>query len=332
MGIAAAVATGCGGGGATDGAGGSTSSSTSTGTSTGTGSGGSGGGSAFAFCPVQHTITTDGQEVIVCDTAFDTAPFVHLPPAETGAGAVDYLALSLCQSFLDRDGKAHMLSPSAPMQSLCNGPDVNHDYELLGHAFSIYRARLDADGAVTDFARWGVIDEKNLLRRFTGLELDGTISAKIGDTYEAVPSMPIHLSLGQPALLTANPDGTSIYQIPATVSNLKNPAITADGKCIAAILGAPNEPFAGAKEVSISLSRVPSMHGPGDDQMIMEFFVDKVSMGSTMAPTWYFGPSSLFHAPAGPLPVYEGIGHGTPGSLPNLTLTPVTTGGGGCAL
>jgi hypothetical protein len=333
MALAASVATGCGGGGATDGSGGSTSASTSgaTSTSTGTGSGGSGGGQAFAFCPAQHPITTAGKEVIVCDTAYDKSPFVHLPPAEAGAAPIDYMALAHCASFIDRDGKEHKLAPTAPVQALCTGPDVGQDYELQGHAFAVYRTTLDAGGLVTAFERWGVVDEKILLRPFSGIQLEGTISGKTGDVYEAVPSVPIRLTLGQPALLTDKPDGTSVYQVTATIDNLSKTVMTAGGTCMAAIAGGPKEPYPGAKEVTLSLTRIPSMHGPGDDEVILEYFIDKVSMGSAMGPMWYFGPESLFLAPGGPLPDFVGTGHGTPGSLPNLALKVVTTGGGGCA-
>ena len=63
---------------------------------------------------------------------------------------------------------------------------------------------------------------------------------------------------------------------------------------------------------------------------MIEYLVDKSCAGSAMGPMWYFGPEALIGSSAVSFPAYVGIGHGTPGSLPNLDLAPVKGGGGEC--
>lgn len=325
MGLTAMVAMGCGGGSSPGGTGGSSSTTTSGGT--GGGSGG-GGGDPSALCPEQHVISAGGHDVIVCDTSFTEAPFVHLPDAEVG---VDYMAMRGCIAFIDRAGKERALAPALPASSLCADAQGLTGPEALAHAFALYRTTLDAEGRVSAFTRWAVIDEKNLLRPFAGITLEGKISAKKGDGFDFDPSLPLRLSLGLPAVLTKQDDGTTVYQIPAMVENLDTAQKGSDGSCFPALQGPATDPFSAAKQATLSLYRVPSMHGPGDDELVIEYFVDEVSAGSAMGQTWYFGPEMLFAAAPGTLPVYDGIGHGTPGSLPNLHLVQVSGGGGVCS-
>src|SRR5215471_9792250 len=95
-GLVALAAVACGGGGNET----SSNPSTSSSTGGGGGMGGGGGSGPFQICPEQHVLQSG---VIVCDKAFDTAPFVHLPPA---GGLNDYYALD-CKDFTDRDGNHH---------------------------------------------------------------------------------------------------------------------------------------------------------------------------------------------------------------------------------
>ncbi len=331
MAMTVMVTVGCGGSATPGGTGGGGSTTGSTGSGGAGGGGGSGGGQPFALCPTQHVITTKGHDVIVCDTAFDEAPFVHLPPAEAGPPHVDYVSMRACGSFVDRQGKQLELAPGLPSGSLCDDTGGLPNDEALGHAFALYRATLDDQGRVSAFTRWAVIDEKNLLRVFAGRTLEGKISAKNGDTFDFEPALPLRLSLGQPAVLTEQADGTTVYQIPTTIQNLSEATKGSDGSCLPALAGSAKDPFPGAKQVTLSLYRVPSMHGSGDDELVIEYLVDQNSAGSTMGQMWYFGPESLFLASPGALPTYDGIGHGTPGSLPNLKLTPVEGGGGACS-
>ncbi len=74
-------------------------------------------------------------------------------------------------------------------------------------------------------------------------------------------------------------------------------------------------------------SRVPSMHGLFDDVSTIAYN----DSNSVMAGALYFDPFDLLGSKDLTLSSYEGIGHGTPGSLPNLSLHVVTSGGAACA-
>ncbi len=90
-------------------------------------------------------------------------------------------------------------------------------------------------------------------------------------------------------------------------------------------------PFGAAAQVRIQFYRVPSMHLPGDDEGVVEYFLDGTSNGSGMDPAWFSPVSALTSTkPATPLGEYSGFGHGTPGYVPTLQLNLVPSGGGVC--
>jgi hypothetical protein len=293
IGMGMVVAMGSGGctGGETDGVG---------------GNGGTGGDApSFEACATQH-VGQDG--VIVCERAFDTAPFVHLPPSE---GKTSYMAMRGCESFVDRSGAVYQ----APALSLC----ANHETgapndEATGHAFAVYRVTLDADARVEAFERWAIIDEKNLLLPFTNVSLEGLVSKRDAEgKFELAATLPIRLATGAPKLVTTEADGTSTYEIESTVENLASGVMAADGSCMPALNAGVSAPFPGATKVVLGLSRVPSMHLSGDDQAVFDVRVDIAST-----------PLVLGH--------YDGVGHGTPGYIPSFSLGLATGGGGPCAL
>ncbi|MFO0617188.1 MAG: hypothetical protein U0414_31615 [Polyangiaceae bacterium] len=310
---------------ACDDGGSDTTSSTSSGSSMSTGAGGDGGAPSFEACAKQHP----SGDVLICDEAFDTTPFVHLPEPTLGE---DYMAMIGCDHFVDRDGAIHYRAASLP--PLCDDPDTGGgNAEAAGHAFSLYRTRLDAKGAVTAFTRKLVIDEKNILRPLVNASADGSISAKKADgTFDLAPTLPIRVRFGEPSVLEAKDDGTTIYSLAGSVENFSAGALAANGTCSPPLsLAGEANPFGGATEVVIRFYRVPSMHGAGDDEGVVEYFVGGTSVGSAMDPAW-FSPTSLLISttPNPPLAEYSGIGHGTPGSIPTLNLKVVTQGGGPC--
>ncbi len=69
------------------------------------------------------------------------------------------------------------------------------------------------------------------------------------------------------------------------------------------------------------------MHGLFDDVSTIAYN----DSNSVMAGALYFDPFDLLGSKGLTLSSYEGIGHGTPGSLPNLSLHVVTSGGAACA-
>ncbi|HRI68897.1 MAG TPA: hypothetical protein PK156_31925 [Polyangium sp.] len=283
----------------------------------------------YTICAEQHS-RTDG--VIICDKPFDTPPYVHLPPA---AGLNDYM-VSDCASLWDRSGNAR----TTIQGPLCDGANVD---EARLHAFSIYEVTLCGDSvdgpcgsgqpdAVWQFARYAVIDEKAFLAPFASSSAEGKISLRKADgSFELTPTLPIRISFGAPTVAMMQDDGTSAYRLDATVNNLTEGATAADGTCLAPLSAADSaNPFGAATQVSLTLTRVPSMHGAGDDEAVVEFFADGTSLGTDMAPSWFIGPKQLIATTPLAPGNYDAFGHGTPGAIPNLVVDLVSSGGTTC--
>src|SRR5262249_48600170 len=134
-----------------------------------------------------------------------------------------------------------------------------------------------------------------------------------------------------PAVLMDQSDDTTIYKLDAVVDTMSEGVTAADGKCLSPLSSAgESNPFGAAKQTKVTLTRVPSMHSAGDDEAVVEFFGDGRSMGSDMSPAWFLGPKDLIATkPLSPA-TYTGFGHGTPGSIPNLTVSIVKGGGMAC--
>lgn len=305
--------------------GGTTSSSGSTGSTTASSSStGAGGAPDFEACPKQHA----NGSVLVCDEAYGEAPFVHLPEA---SATEDYLAMVACDHFVDRDGATHAASPG--LVGLCEDAGGADNGEGLPHAFAVYRAALAADGSVTDFQRWLVVDEKNILRPLTNVAAEGLVSVKKGDgMYDLDPTIPVRVGFAAPTAIEQKPDGATVYGIDGVVENLASGVKGANGDCVAALSDAgADDPFGGATNVRIQFYRVPSMHGAGDDEGVVEFFVEGTSIGSAMNPAWFPSVAELIATkPSPPLGEFTAVGHGTPGYIPTLRLNVVSGGGGAC--
>jgi hypothetical protein len=303
-----------------------TTSSSSSSSST---SSSSGGFMPYTICAEQHT---RADKVIVCDKPFDAPPYVHLPPA---GGLTDYM-VSDCNSLWDRDGNAHA-SIQGP---LCDGSYVD---EARLHAFTIYEVTLCGDSidgpcgsgqplTVWQFAPYAVIDEKAFFAPIAGASAEGKVSVKkVDGSFELDPTLPVRVTFGAPAVLMEQSDETTSYHVDATIDNLKAGIMDAAGNCMASLASAgASNPFGSPMQVTLTLTRVPSMHSPGDDEAVIEFFADGQSLGSDMNPSWYFSPRDLIASTPLTAKMYEGFGHGTPGAIPNITLDIVQGGGSAC--
>jgi hypothetical protein len=311
-----------GSGGSDGSSGGSTGASTGTSTGTPTSSGGSesggseSGGDELQFCEEQHVETIDGQSVVVCDVAFTDPPFVHLPPSKQLAeGHVEaHLALR-GQGFTD-GGDAFPFT----------GTPEQFEAEALRHAFAIYRVELDDMGVVVGYAPAVYIDERNFLRAVAGQVMQGTIARKTGDSYESDPTVPIHVTFGAAELTDDTTPGMARYALPIAVNNLAGAVTGEDGTCLPSMASyGPENPFS-VYPSALVFARVPSMHGPFDDVATVAY----TDSASVMAGALYFDPLDLIQATAPKLDLYEGYGHGTPGSIPNLFVQPVSGGGADC--
>jgi hypothetical protein len=73
------------------------------------------------------------------------------------------------------------------------------------------------------------------------------------------------------------------------------------------------------------------MHDFGDQHFIMTWTVDGEYEGTLMNHAWYRGPIDIARGTLEVSATYEGMGHGTPGAIANLSVDLVDGGGEPCA-
>jgi hypothetical protein len=265
-------------------------------------------------CAKQHTSTTnEGNEVVVCDALYQEAPFVHLPQRDEDRAFAGIVG----RSFVTADGTAYPASG-------IGGEDKRH-------AVALYEVALD-DGTVTDFQPVLVFDEAIFIAPFMGRSFEGVITRSMGNESWALdPSLPVRIDV-QDAPMDGAADGAT-YEARATIANLGASVTAADGSCMPSLASyAAEAPFAAGANVELGLYRVPSMHSFGDDHFVMVWSVNGKFEGTLMGPAWYRGPLDVVRGTLAPAAEYLGMGHGTPGAIPELKLDAGTiVGGEACA-
>jgi hypothetical protein len=267
---------------------------------------------AIEFCAAQHAGTSDGDQVVICDELHAEAPFVHVPdPTDTKV-----IAGLQFDSFVTADGTSY------PYPGSASGDDA----EAERHAVALYELTLD-DGVVKTFRPVVIFDEALFVEPFMGRTFEGAISRRDGEQFTDEATLPLRLEvLEEPAEMSSLG-----YSAKARIANLETDVTAADGSCMPALSSYGDEaPFAEGASVEVVAGRSPWMHGAADDEFVLDVFVDGASIGSMMAPTWYRGPIDLVRDTLEPSETYQGIGHGSPGAIPNFTLELVDEGGEPC--
>jgi hypothetical protein len=273
------------------------------------------------WCAAWHEAATpDGYVVAVCDEAFPEAPYVAVPEDRrltvlVGSGV-----------FVDASG--------AELGALAW--DVA-ETEAVRHAFALYEVEPDGAGGVDAYAPVVFVDERRMLAPWLTSPLEGLVSRRTvqddgSEEFELTPSVPLRLELEE--LVSTEDaslaDGALRYTLRYRVANLDAAVTAADGSCLPSLRSyGEADAFHGVTDVVIVGARTPSMHGFGDDAMVYEYLLDGVGRGSVMGPNWYVGPSAAWSEIPAP-PPYEGMGHGTPGSMPEIGLARVEGGGTPC--
>ena len=261
-------------------------------------------------CEKQHSATTsEGDAIVVCDALYTEAPFVHLPKLDGGrvfAGIVG-------RAFVTAEGASY----STPgMES-----------EDKRHGVALYELELDG-GTVERFQPVLQFNESIFMAPFMGRSFEGVISRSTGtQSWADAPSLPVRVNV-QAAPIDPPSAGTT-YEARATLTNLRTGVTAADGSCLPGLESYGAEaPFEAGADVELTLHRVPSMHDFGDDHFVMVWTVNGAFEGTLMGPAWYRGPIDVVRGTLTSDAEYQGMGHGTPGAIPELTLRAAAVSGG----
>jgi hypothetical protein len=174
------------------------------------------------------------------------------------------------------------------------------------YANALYKATI-ADGTVVDVERVATVNEDVLLAAvFGGVALEGTIGRWVTtDTYSFEETLPIRFEFD-----TVAADGK---------------LTAADGRCLAALSESDGNPLVGSYTADVWIARVPGMHGPFDDELVLHWNESVSNMG----PGFY--PSVATLAGKDPLmPTWDTALHGNPSYGPPVSLAMVDGGGEAC--
>lgn len=263
------------------------------------------------FCAAAHM----ENDVTICDALFEEAPFVHLPASdETHA----YAAIR-DTSFVTPEGTTYPY----PANMMGNDPEMHR------HALAIYELTLEG-GHVKSFKPAIMFDESVFVAPFMGQAFEGKISSRDSNgQYSMHGTLPVRVEILNEVV---SPAGEGfIYEAKAVITNLDKAVKASDGTCMPALSSnGAQAPFAAGAVVTLGAGRSPSMHNFGDDEFVFSVTVNGVANGTMMNNTWYRGPIDIIDGTLAPAGTYTGFGHGSPGSIVALDITPVTGGGGDC--
>lgn len=295
--------------------------------------GGGDAGPTDAICLRQHDETLGGATITVCDEAFPSAPFVHLP-ADSSSGGVDtvYGGIGTDASGFGLIGRGVAFT-SATVPSWA---DAEAQFGNLRYAYLLYRASVRA-GVVESVTPVVRIDDRVFTRLIAGMVLEGggsprSVDPSTGEASFAVGDTSVRMRVrfdDAPAdTETDQLVGFPRFALVGHVVNFSSAFTAADGTCLPALtsLGAAN-PYFGLDGQMILL-RYPGMHAAFDDVFTLAFDASgNVNMGEGL----YVGPSDLIQATAPTLTDGSNGPHGTPTSGPSATLTTVDPAMGGAS-
>ncbi len=277
---------------------------------------------------MRSATTNDGHDVIVCEELFAEAPFIRPPPDEApfAFGATDGSMLYL------RDAEPRPLTTE---ESALMGLGVENDSEAKRFGYALYRFELGDAGTVVASTPVILVEDAAFLSFLSDVTLEGLISRRDDDPntpndFEDPPTLAIRLRFAAASTPSDNSDPSldaiSTSELALVVENLTDGVLASDGSCLAPITDAGAEsPFDGAAPELKGL-RVPSMHGPGDN----EFVIDGAQLVNHMTPGWIVLPHHLLTSTSFTFEDADFMPHGNPFSMPRLSLSVVTSGGGAC--
>lgn len=231
-----------------------------------------------------------------CTALFDGAVGLKLP---TGTAEHPYGAQShLTDAFITSKGRAIPIK----RKPLKLGAPVDTQY-----ANTVYRATVTG-GQVTSITPVLRISENAILNHTFGSKLlVGEISQRNPDgTYDLDQMIPIVIALDAKARHGA---------LSGTIENATRSVRIPGGRCLTALAAATTNPLVDGFTNKVQLVRVPSMHVPFDDEMVLDWNESSSGMGREFYPSvaTVMGHEAL----PGTWQVFQ---HGAPDSGPALKL------------
>lgn len=270
-------------------------------------------GSICAKQSIQRT--SDGVDVVFCDALFDLPPRIHLPPATASSAYAGMTA----EALVTDAGASY---PHAIRNSA--------DPEVKRHASALYEIKI-REGKLESFRPAVLFAESLFMAPLMGRAFEGLISKRTGaNRYDLTPSLPVRVQiLTEP--YPGEPDGASKFQVKAILVNLATPVTASDGTCLPSLSSYGTQaPFDIGADVFFTVGRVPSMHTFGDNELVFTLDAGGAWQGSLMATKWFFTPLDIVKNALTPTGTYNGVGHGSPGTIPMLSLQPASGGGSAC--
>jgi len=279
---------------------------------------------ATDICAEQRVEETSTGQVVHCVELYAEAPFIHVPESDgthvlAAIEGPDFENSKVESNFVTGDGTSYPYVPGIP-----------EDPENVRHVTTLYELTLQG-GSVKSFRPAVVFPESMFIAPFMDRAFEGTTSRLLGEGEFALEaSLPIRIELdADPAM---PPSQGSTFEAKGSIANLTEAVTAADGTCMPALSSYGAEaPFPAGVSVEVRMSRIASMHGFGDDEIVFNFVGEGVPQGGLMHPVWYRGPADLLSGGSlTPTGTYDGTEHARPGSIPDLVIDPIEGGGEPC--
>jgi len=184
------------------------------------------------------------------------------------------------------------------------------------YATTVYQAKVSNGVATSLRPLLRVSDDAILTHTFGGKTLIGVISSRMTDgSYDVDPKLPIAFRLDASARDKV---------LHGSIVNAIRPVRVGGGACIAKLPDTSANPLVDEFGRNVTIARVPSMHVPYDDELVLEWNGSSSGMGSDFYPSvaTVMGNDPLARA-------WQVSQHGTPTSGPSLKLAltdgPITT-------
>jgi len=311
--------------------------------------------------------TADGEPVTVCLELHAERPFVRPPADVVAADGPSTLYLAALNpnysTFVGRDGMTYAAVGADGLPLPAEGIPASLHAGSQAYLYLLYRVTgtvgpgvsnpstgliTDASIQIDEAVPAILIDGRAIDGAFLG-PWEGTVSERAKDStcflttpcWDERRLVPLRVTfstleqignIADPGTFEPEPDG-ELFAMVGNVDNLTDPVLASDGKCIASLvsLGKAN-PFRPATNAVVKLYRVPSMHTPGDDELVLDYPADAEGLGGAngMSPLNVLHPANLMLEADSP--AWDSISihnHGTP-NFSEINLHPVSGGGGAC--